>query len=147
MILAVDISVSENNVKKCGCCLYDNSRFRIIEWFPIDLVQLIYKIIENKENWDIVYEDSNLLKSNWHGRSGAQNVGKNKSACVIFKQFLEYHKIKYKNIPPNGYSQFFKDKDFFKQVTGINKVPNSDVRAAIGIIYKNYKVLPISLKE
>ena len=138
MILAVDISVSENNVKKCGCCLYDDLSCKITNWFSIDLVPLIYKIVENK--WEVIFEDSNLVKSNWHGRAGAQNVGKNKSACVIFKQFLEYHNIKHKNIPPNGYSQFFKDKEFFKKLTDIEKVPNSDVRAAIAIIYKNYNM-------
>lgn len=146
-IITVDISLSENKSKKCGLCIYDNtinydsSYWKNVKLESIAFCELLQKI--TNDFFDVsktffVFEDSNLTKGNWHGSTARGGVGKNKATCIIFRQWLDLHDCHYIAIPPVGYSQFFKDKDFFKKITGFEKVPNADVRASAAMLYLNF---------
>ena len=148
-IIAIDISLSEKNKKKCGVCVYDEEEKKITDVFSLfyvsiqNILQGDFFCFEKKtfqrKEVTVVFEDSNLLKANWHGHTARGGVGKNKAACIIFKQWLDLHEIKNKQIPPNGYSQFFRNKNDCKTLTGIEE-KNADVRSAIAMIYKNHVV-------
>lgn len=157
-IIAIDISISANDSKKCGICIYNDIVNKIETYYSMSYEDLLKYTANNlirsiskleKNNIKLIYpddgktliifEDSNLSKSNWHGCSGMGNVGKNKAACMIFHKWLELHKITYQQLPPNGYSQLFKNRKFCKEITGIDE-KNADVRSAIAMIYKNYEV-------
>ena len=56
---------------------------------------------------------------------------------MIFDEFLEAIGVNYKLLKPKGYSNYFKDKEFFKRQTGWVEQTNNDSRAASAMIWLN----------
>lgn len=137
------------DLKKNGYSLFDYDDLNLIECKSVFIWDL-FKLIENYNNIYDLYVFLEFSKNNtvWHKFSSvtAQNVGKNKAISIILKDFLILNNIKHKTFELNGYSAFFKDVNFFKQITKFEKTTNIDARASASIIYKNINKLSLILK-
>ena len=148
-IVGIDPSISSNNSKKTGICIYDQKekKFNIFDINAADMI--IDQIKENtffdlpKEECLVLIENSNQskrIRAGYNSKYSArinQNAGKNLGVSELICKIFEAAKINFNSLPPNGYSKIFEDADFFKKILGFEKAYNKDVRSAVAIIYKN----------
>ena len=148
-IIGIDPSISSNDSKKTGICIYDQQlkKFNI---FDINAAEMIVnQIKENtffdlpKEECLVLIENSNQskrIRAGYNSKYSArinQNAGKNLGVSELICKIFEAAKINFNSLPPNGYSKLFEDADFFKKILSFEKSYNKDVRSAVAIIYKN----------
>jgi hypothetical protein len=95
-------------------------------------------------HWDlsqilVLIEDSNLIKTSWHGTASRSNVGKNKAVSKLIVDFCKVHKIAHRAIKPDGYSQYFDKigKGQYVHLVGKTFPNNSETRSAVAIIECN----------
>lgn len=148
-IVGIDPSISSNNSKKTGICIYDQKekKFNI---FDINAANMIIDQIKEKTFFDLPKEEclvliensnqSKRIRAGYNSKYSArinQNAGKNLGVSELICKIFEAAKINFNSLPPNGYSKLFENADFFKQVFGFEKSYNKDVRSAVAIVYKN----------
>lgn len=143
-IIAIDPAIRKGN--SCGFCVYDTETLKITEIKSFNFGELITYLYDLRDcisftSFKIIFEDSNAKKSNWHGASARGNVGKNKGVCLALESILDSIEFDYEKLPPTGYTKYFVNKYDFKVKTGFKKSFNGDARAAVAMIYKNYKVI------
>lgn len=131
-----DIIGIDPDLRKSGVARINNNKLIFCESITMwDLFDYI------KNNKDCLYllEAGHLNKNCWHsgGRGASSNVGKGKAVGIIIQDFMDAIKIEYRLIKPKGYSNFFKNKDFFKLQTNWDKQTNLDARAAAAIAWLN----------
>lgn len=148
-IVGIDPSISSNNSKKTGICIYDQKekKFNIFDINAADMI--VEQIKENtffdlpKEDCLVLIENSNKskrIRAGYNSKYSArinQNAGKNLGVSELICKIFEAAKINFNSLPPNGYSKLFEDADFFKKILGLEKAHNKDVRSAVAIVYKN----------
>ena len=147
--VGIDPSISSNNSKKTGICIYDQ-QFKKFNIFDINAANMIIdQIKENtffdlpKEECLVLIENSNQskrIRAGYNSKYSArinQNAGKNLGVSELICKIFEAAKINFNSLPPNGYSKLFENADFFKKILGFEKAYNKDVRSAVAIIYKN----------
>jgi hypothetical protein len=148
-IIGIDPSISSNNSKKTGICIYDQKekKFNI---FDINAANMIIDQIKEKTFFELPKEEclvliensnqSKRIRAGYNSKYSArinQNAGKNLGVSELICKIFEAAKINFNSLPPNGYSKLFEDADFFKKILGLEKAYNKDVRSAVAIIYKN----------
>lgn len=125
------------DLKKSGITIYDieKKEYEICTSLPMwDL----FSILKLEKNSFVILEFS-TSNFTWQkgGKVGAMNVGKNKAVATIIKEYLDFLQIPYKLAEPAGYSNYFKDVDFFEEKTGIAYKTNQDARASAAMIELN----------
>jgi hypothetical protein len=128
------------DLNKSGFAVYDLQTKTYINIKTLHLWELFYWLKE----WDlseflVLIEDSNLIKTSWHGTASRSNVGKNKAVSKLIVDFCKVHKIAYRAIKPDGYSQYFDKigKGQYVHLVGKTFPNNSETRSAVAIIECN----------
>jgi len=149
-IIGIDPSISSDNSKKTGVCIYDLLKKDFYKIFDCNAAQMVMKEIKENTIFDlpkdeclVLIENSNESKRIRRGFNIGQtakmnqNAGKNLGVSEFLCQCFEFSHVNYNSIPPDGYSKLFENADFFKKELKLDKKYNKDVRSAVAIIYKN----------
>lgn len=122
-------SVYDRKDKKLTCCtsLFLWDIFSYIE-------ELITSLTSDQYLIRLEYPKST---NSWHGSSkgSALNVGKNQAIAIIIKEFMIDKSVPHELIYPAGYSDFFKNVEFFKKNTGWSERTNEDARASAAMCF------------
>ena len=140
-IIAID-----PDLHKSGFSQYDADTQMMDEISSFDMFEImsrISKLVLDGTLEKVIIEDSNLFKGSWHGKTGRENVGKNKGVATILINFCQTRKIPFEAIKPNGYSKTFDNIQIFKSVSKWTRQTNKDARASFAMIYAKYKVITI----
>lgn len=132
------------DVDQSGIAIYDTELKQLTDVRSVPLFALCEQI-------DVTVAGGNYLirleagwlkkKSNWHGGKGAvaqciaKQVGRNHEIGRQIEKYLIQQKYNYELLEPRGYSNIFKDAEFFKQVTGWTKQTNEDSRASCAMVW------------
>lgn len=149
-IIGIDPSISSDNSKKTGVCIYDQEGQRFYKIFGCNAAEMVMNEIQEntifdlpKEECLVLIENSNESKRIRRGFSIGQtakinqNAGKNLGVSEFICQCFDFSKVNYNSIPPNGYSKLFENAEFFQKTLSLEKKYNKDARAAVAIVFKN----------
>jgi hypothetical protein len=131
MIIGIDPGIT-----KSGVAIVEKEK--LLQVMYLHLWELFKFLEQKKENALIVFENSNLIKGNWHNASARGNVGKNKAVSQIIQDFLEKNKFNYIAIKPSGFSVMANHDKLFKSISKFQGKTNEHERSAYFIARAGY---------
>lgn len=139
IILSIDPDLHNSGVAAYNnnelVCVTSLPLWKVFEWLIAWCENSLGKI--DKEV--IVLLEYPINTNTYHkgGKGAALNVGKNQAIAIVIKEFLDYKKINYKLLKPAGYSNYFKNNNYFMLQTKWHDRTNNDARSAAAMIWIN----------
>jgi hypothetical protein len=136
-IIGIDPSVSQS-----GIAYYNTQTKQFEKLESLRLWEVFGMMLEYGNQATFIIENSNLNKSNWHGKSARGNVGKNKGISQNIVDYARSISVEFVEVSPKGFSQLYTvnrkynhlAKKLFEKDTGWTKASNKDQRAACAMV-------------
>lgn len=126
-------------VNGSGVAVLENGK--LVELHTMKTWEIYGFLLTEGEDTTVLVENSNLVRGNWHGRTGRENVGKNKSIAQEIVDYCIATKLNLVELIPDGYSQTYAGKmgkKLFEAETKWKGSSNKDNRAAYSMAQRYY---------
>jgi hypothetical protein len=139
-IIAIDPGLG-----KSGVAVWDNGVFTNMDYLNLEEVfMLVNNNADNTKSGGCLFlvENSDLIKSSWHGPSGRSNVGKNKGVSKEIVLHIKRKGVPFVELRPDGYSSVYRGNKarLFAIDTGWHGSSNEHNRAAAAMILRHLKL-------